>query len=86
MNNFNDEVCEYNYSSYVTENFADADTQNNKKIMTQHFAQYDRCVTNCQYSHQMCQMFKTESSFDFDKCMAPCQDILKEYENNNKKN
>ena len=35
MSNFNDEFCEYNYSTPVTENFVNSDTNklNNEKII-----------------------------------------------------
>ena len=86
MNSFNDEVCEYNYSTSVTENFVTAENTkklNNEKTMHNQQVnnekamynqqQYNQCNSNCSASYWACQMYKTESSFDWNKCMTNCQ-------------
>ena len=81
MSNFNDEFCEYNYSTPVTENFVNSDTNklNNEKIIhnRQVAVQYGQCYSNCYSSYQKCQMYKTESMFDMNKCTTNCDDIWK---------
>jgi hypothetical protein len=68
MSNFNDEFCEYNYSTFIT-----------KKLMhnRQVAVQYGECHSNCYSSYQM---YKNESMFDMNKCITDCEDIWKTYE------
>lgn len=41
--------------------------------------QANQCYSNCYSSYQMCQIYKTESLFDMNKCFTNCEDIWKTY-------
>jgi hypothetical protein len=80
MSNFNDEICEYSYSTSVTENFgtenfgtANFGTEN---FGTENFGTrlslQQKCIQKCTFAHNCTTAHGQQAYFDLPNCKTNC--------------